>query len=553
MKLLFNLFTLLLLAGVANGQVAQGGLPTSLLDSSIKTSTIKSIRLDAPNLDLLKAEDDVNDAIKGRLRIGTLINSNIKFSEEAEQILLEDGRSLFRLAVQAKDAQALNFYLKNFKMPAGDEFFIYNTKTEHVLGAYTSVNNTTNGVFSTEFVHGEKIILEYVQSPSNTSTPDFVIQEIGYAYRNVYTNDLSKDFGDSDGCEVNANCSEGDSWTDQKKAVIRILVKDGGLFWCTGTTINNERQDCTPYLITAEHCGQTASASDINQWVFYFQYEAPSCANPASEGTLGSKTVTGATLRAQSNDNGGDTGSDLMLLEFNNSIPSNYAPYFAGWSRATTPATSGVSIHHPSGDIKKVSTYSSTVTSISYGGIIPNTHWDVNWMATANGHGVTEPGSSGSGLFDQNGRLVGTLTGGAASCSATSSSDEYGKFSYHWTSNGIGTNRQLKSWLDPDNTGITTLDGIAQPCNTSTLSLESAPEVRIFPNPTSSVFVIKWSNTTSTYANVRILNIVGQEVGRWNQVANNKIISLDSYTNGVYLIELELEEQIVTKKLILNK
>ena len=126
------------------------------------------------------------------------------------------------------------------------------------------------------------------------------------------------------------------------------------------------------------------------------------------------------------------------------------------------------------------------------------------------------------------------------------------KFSYHWTSNGTGTNRQLKSWLDPDNTGITTLDG-SEPCNTNTLTLESAPEIRIFPNPTNNVFVIEWSNTTSIYANVRILNIVGQELGRWNDISNHKIISLDNFTNGIYLIELELDEQIVTKKLILSK
>ena len=554
MKFFFNLFLLLLLTGIVNGQVSQGGLPVSFHNPEIETNSIKSIRLNAPNLDILRAEDNINDATKGRLRIGAVINSNIEFSQEAEHILLKDGRSVYRLAILGKDAQALNFYIKNFEMPMGDEFFIYNKENEQVLGSYTSVNNTQKNVFSTEFIYGEKAILEYIQSSTNSEAPNFVIEDVGYAYRNVYSNDANRDFGDSDNCEVNANCSEGNNWTNQKKASVRILVRDSGsLFWCSGTTINNERQDCTPYLITAEHCGQTASTTDINQWIFYFQYEAPNCANPSSEGTLASKTVTGATLKAQSNDNGGDTGSDMMLLELNSSIPDTYSPYFIGWSKSTTGATSGVSIHHPSGDIKKISTFILPATSTSFGGITSNTHWAVKWSATTNGHGVTEQGSSGSGLFDQNGRLVGTLTGGSASCSNTLGEDEYGKFSYHWTSNGTGTNRQLKSWLDPDDTNITTLDGIAQPCNTSTLSLQSAPKVRIFPNPTNSVFVIEWSNTTSIYANVRILNIIGQEVAQWNRVSNKKVISLDNYTNGIYLIELELDEQVVTKKLILNR
>ena len=553
MKVFFNLFIVFLFSGIANGQVSKGGFPVSLINSEIETSSIKSVRFDAPNLDILRSEDNVNDAIKGRLRIGTLINSDIQFSQEAEEILLDDGRHVFRLAVQIKDAQALNFYFKNFEIKSGDQLFIYNKQNKQVLGAYTSANNAQNKVFATEFVYGEEAIFEYVQSSNNTGFPNFIIQEVGYAYRNVYSNELARDFGDSDNCEVNANCSEGNSWTDQKESVVRILIKDSGdLFWCTGTTMNNERKDCTPYLLTAEHCAETASASDINQWIFYFQYEAPNCANPPSEGTLGSKSLTGATLKAQSNDGGGDDGSDFMLVELNNPIPDTYTPYYAGWSRSTSSATSGVGIHHPAGDIKKISTFSLPAISTSYGGVTSNTHWAVGWVATANGHGVTEQGSSGSGLFDQNGRLVGTLTGGRASCNDLLLQDEYGKLSFHWTSNGNGTNRQLKSWLDPDNAGITTLDGRA-PCSSNVLNVEDAPEVRIFPNPTNNIFVIEWSNTISDYANVRILNIVGQEIGRWNQIGNHKVISLDSYTSGIYLIELEFDEQIVTKKLILNK
>ena len=77
MKIFFNLFTLLFFVGIVNGQIAEGGFPVSLQDPEIETNTIKGVRLNAPNLDILRFEDNVNDAIKGRLRIGTLINSNI--------------------------------------------------------------------------------------------------------------------------------------------------------------------------------------------------------------------------------------------------------------------------------------------------------------------------------------------------------------------------------------------------------------------------------------------------------------------------------------------
>jgi PKD repeat protein len=40
--------------------------------------------------------------------------------------------------------------------------------------------------------------------------------------------------------------------------------------------------------------------------------------------------------------------------------------------------------------------------------------------------------------------------------------------SYHWTSNGTATNRQLKPWLDPTNSGVLTLAGSSNPCTPTT-------------------------------------------------------------------------------------
>jgi PKD repeat protein len=72
---------------------------------------------------------------------------------------------------------------------------------------------------------------------------------------------------------------------------------------------------------------------------------------------------------------------------------------------------------------------------------------------------VTEGGSSGSPIFNNSGRIVGDLTGGGSYCSTPTSPDLYGKFSYSWDQNGSTAAERLKDWLDPDNTGITTLDG----------------------------------------------------------------------------------------------
>ena len=89
----------------------------------------------------------------------------------------------------------------------------------------------------------------------------------------------------------------------------------------------------------------------------------------------------------------------------------------------------------------------------------PNSCWRVFWASTDNGHGVTEGGSSGSPIFNQDGHIVGTLSGGSSYCDYPNYPDYYGKLSYHWLSNGAADNRRLKPWLDPTESGVTTLEG----------------------------------------------------------------------------------------------
>ena len=100
-------------------------------------------------------------------------------------------------------------------------------------------------------------------------------------------------------------------------------------------------------------------------------------------------------------------------------------------------------------------------------------HWFVQWANPAPilpGYpspagtippSVTEPGSSGSPLYNAQQRLVGVLSGGASECGApdTSLNDLYGKLAHAW--DGLSTDAtRMKTWLDPGNTGATTIAGI---------------------------------------------------------------------------------------------
>ena len=265
----------------------------------------------------------------------------------------------------------------------------------------------------------------------------------------------NKGFGGSGDCEVDINCSEGEQWKIQKQSVVRILFRIGSqAYWCSGSMINNTENDYTPYLLTADHCGHDASENDLEQWIFYFNYEFSDCGSISSEPKH--QTLTGCS-RVSSGGNNGSSGSDFYLVLLNQEVPLNYQPFFTGWDRTSSPSGHGVTIHHPDGDVKKISTYETATTSAQWNSSGVLSHWEVLWSTTTNGHGVTEGGSSGAPLFNEQGYLVGTLTGGLAACeigefgvgTGPDEPDFFGKFSYSWDENGNNADDQLAPWLDP--------------------------------------------------------------------------------------------------------
>ena len=396
-------------------------------------------------------------------RIAVLIPVDIDPEHAGQWISIPGKGRLWHLTLNAEGARALSPYFDVFYIPVGGELYLYNARSSRILGAYTSANNPTDHTFATEYITGSSITFEYFEPYGLGGSLDLHIADIGYFYRgiNVIDDKSQRGFGNSGDCEVNVNCDEGNSWQDEKKGVVRILSRVGSsLFWCSGSLVNNVRLDFTPYILTADHCAfyneQYASTSDLTQWIFYFNYESTGCADPASEPA--SSTMVGAALKAHGGDTG-DTGSDFYLICLNNLVPAAYDPFFLGWDRQNVTSPEGVGIHHPQGDIKKISTYTQPTVSTQWSNNGLQSHWLVNWTETSHGHGVTESGSSGSPLFNEHGLIVGTLTGGESSCGNTGGADFFGKFSYHWKSNGSTPGEQLEPWLDPEQEGVSVLGG----------------------------------------------------------------------------------------------
>ncbi|KAF0130046.1 MAG: Lysyl endopeptidase [Bacteroidetes bacterium] len=360
------------------------------------------------------------------------------------------GVKIWVMNIQINDVKESTLYFKTFEPGANGRMFILSADNSNIKGAYTEASRTKGLPFSIGPLPGGKLILQF-ETSIDASDYQIQLDEIGL----LKSAKSEMGYGTSGNCEVNVNCAEGIDWQRQKRGVARIVVKQGSaLYYCSGSLINNAKKDAAPYFITANHCGEYASTNDYAQWIFAFNYETPECVRPIIEPV--SQTITGATLVSKAVD-GTENGSDFKLLRLLQDVPQTYNPYFNGWSRQSISSSSGVGIHHPDGDVKKISTYTNPTVSSDYGmsGTNPNgKYWRMRWSATENGHGVTEGGSSGSPLFDASGRIIGMLTGGSSSCNDLNSPDYYGKFSYSWDSNGTEAFNQLAPWLDPDDTGI---------------------------------------------------------------------------------------------------
>lgn len=427
------------------------------------------------DVNALIREDLEQETMGVPLRAAISIPENISLMQRGEWATLSNGQQILRYTIHAPGAIATLLTYEDFYIPEGGKLFIYNADQTQVLGAYTSRTNPSGGSFSTQLLSGDEFTLEYV-SPYKADENIFVAAEhqprinisgIGYGYNYMETYDTRPQFraGESGKCMVDINCEEGDDWqvikTGVAKSLTRIGGEKGGWYLCSGTLINNTSEDLTPFFLTASHCftdnkGIDVNAEDLLVAQYYFDYEYDTCGSLVVRSDV--KTLIGSEMLVRIPIEGASDGA-LLKLE----TQPNWPVYFNGWDRTNVPMTSGVGIHHPQGDVKKISTVTTPAVDASWAGSdgsrgAENAHWNVYFSETKNGYSVTEGGSSGSPLFNQHGLVVGTLSGGSSTCTTPNGRNLYGKLYYHWDQvNDLDL--QMAAYLDKGATGATTLEG----------------------------------------------------------------------------------------------
>ncbi len=446
-----RIIALLLLSIVfleTNAQISYGGHPKSFSKEFKKNigQTVPPVKIEHLPVfnqeQFIKENSSSHSKKKGNL-IGKAIETYIDIQENGEWIELEEGK-LWRVAIESPGAGSLSIFFSRYKLTKGCELYIYPPSQSYFLGAYTEQNNKKSGVLPVQSIKGEQAIVE-LWVPNTSKLPQLTIGKVSHEFAIKKTG-----LGASGNCNIDINCKEGYDWQIEKRAVIKYSYIDdeGGTYSCSGALLNNTSKDRRPYIYTANHC--VNSTTEAKSVVCYFGFEAIVC----GDGKGNEKnTISGATFRAT----GFNSQLDFSLFELSEIPLEEYEPYYAGWDRSVDPTTSAVSIHHPQGDSKKIALdHDPIVTAPTKPNNWPDnekSHWNVVWN-----EGVTEPGSSGAPLFGPNHLVIGDLSGGDAKCSNPTGKEYFTKFDLCWDYFKKPEN-SLKSWLDPLNTGQTTLNG----------------------------------------------------------------------------------------------
>lgn len=532
-------------------QISEGGLPLSF--SYPEQLKSESAPLQIPvdfSVEDMKAVDAWQVSQGAPLKVVRFIDTNLSITNSGNWVTLPNGQKIWQLRIQAKGAIALMLGYKSFYIPAGGKLFIYNAAKTQVLGAYTYRTNPPTDQFATEFISGDDLVLEY-EAASDTEKPLIEIEKVGYGYNHLeaFSEHASAGPGGAAPCMVNINCEEGADWQAEKSGVCEMILIIGKYgYYCSGSLVNNTKEDQKPYILSATHCISTVpeavTQNEMNQYLFYFHFERVGCDNNSP--AYRNYTMTGCTKVASTPLS---DGSDGLLLLLNQRIPDDYYVYFNGWDRRNIAAQAGVGIHHPNGDYMKISTFGNLWAKEAtwYGennvsGAV-KAHWTVVFDPTTNGHSVTEGGSSGSPLFNADKLIVGTLTGGNSSCDKPDGINQYGKFYYHWDKFSTADTARMDKWLDPLGKGTLTLAGRYQtPSSTSIEKTDAAPDpndVSIYPVTFNEQIRIANSDRVRS---LEILSIDGKLIQKTKDP--EEVISTGSLASGVYIFRLYTDKGI---------
>ena len=478
----------------------------------------------------------------------------------------EEGMRVWRVHLISPEAYSLGAVFGSYRLEPGVKLFVYDPEMLRTKGAFTSGNNKSSGRLSIGHVPGQELIIELQVPLDLAHFGELELESLSHAFLDLEHQSAPAacpgDFDCSQACEIDVNCSEGDDWWMVKPSVVRLYIeKTSGFDYCTGVLVNNTAYDGTPYILTAQHCIGTPLQAE--QTLFHFNYQSDACFG--EDGALNMSIYESELMSV------GDS-LDFSLVKLSLEPPASYGVRYAGWERSGTPASPSTTIHHPMGDVKKI-TFDDHLPEIPEkqsdvpAGDLEDYPYFSYWWIKRWETGTTEGGSSGGPLFNAAGRVIGTLSGGLARCGDSigyntdtdriiynnvfNRDDYFTQFGMSWDYEKE-KDKELARWLDPLDSGVETLGGY----NPSSLDPVKAPaekRFQVYPNPASRFFSIVSNMHAASSATFVIRNISGALLYQGELDHEGRaIVDTDTFPPGIYLISVNEQGYLEHHKLIVN-
>lgn len=577
-----------------SAQISSGGFPLSTqqkTEATIKTNTY-NIEQSWEAAQETYYKSNYNKPVL----IAQNIPINISFPESGTFTYTPDGQVIWQTKITIPSAPAIGFYYDKFHLPKGANYYIKSDNNKQILGAFTHENNAIDSLFATEATLGSSAVLEInfsnqidineIQLIIHTAS----VYHLGISHLKEYLTDAERILitgtdpdpynleGSSSHCMINAACPQGNDYMLSRRSTVQILSENGnGVSACSGTIVNNTQNttaNCKPYLFYASHCELPSSESDaaFSRTQIRFNFENDNCTGGARAGQntiVGMNYKSRSVLTQQMLDNVNLIQEDFILLEFRQSIPAAYNAIMSGWDISNIPTTapSGkkfIGFHHPNADVKKLSHSNA---------ILQNGRFFQKKMNSNATEGGASIGSSGSGVFLEDGYVLGTASTAGNPISACGGVDltipgkfflseiNYYKFNSAWNYN-TAPNRQLQAHLAPNAPTTTRINPVTTQCtpingSTSVTKINTLENnINIYPIPSNNGTInIQFNLEEKQDLNVTIYDLTGKKLydRALNNIVNNTItLDISDLNNGIYLIKINNGFESYMKKITIQ-
>ncbi len=499
-KAVFVVALILAIAGTALARVNEV-FPAS---QSNALNQVQLISFSALNNAELAAEDVVREEAGLPYRFAVSQDVHITPDNSGTWETLNNGRLLWRHRFTCPEVISLNLGFSKYQLPQDASLLIYAADGSGAVHSYSALENGPGQQLWTPVLPTDELVIELEILPADRRNFTLELTHVNCGYRG-----FGELFSDKSGsCNIDVVCSEGDGWRNDIASIGMYSLH--GTDACTGVMVNNTENDKRPLFLTANHCFDTQI--DATSIIIYWNFQSPACGDQGGGSLL--EFSSGSTLLATS------STSDFTLVELDENPDADYGVTYAGWDRSATVPSSAVALHHPSTDEKSISFEDDPLSITSYlQNPVPgnSTHLRVtDWD-----QGTTEPGSSGSPLFNSDHRIVGQLHGGYASCTSQTS-DWYGRLFTSWQGDGTADSR-LQDYLDPSGSGALVLDLVGgidpdpEPPENFDIYFASAT-----PNPFLGQVDLVYNLNDAAVVRARVFNIKGYLIRDFGELSGHR-------------------------------